>query len=117
MIQYITLQIWFHSQVGKAVDCNSIIDGSSPSGTSSHALVAQLDRVSHYECGGHEFESYLARHSRDLAQLGSALVLGTRGRGFKSHSPDHLANNNRKVVFLMFGPVDPLPYVPQNYSS
>ena len=60
-----------------------------------------MDRVLHYECRGHEFESYLARHVRDLAQLGSALVLGTRGRGFKSHSPDQTETNNRKVVFLL----------------
>ena len=78
MIQYITL-LWFRSQVGKAIDCNSMIAGPSPAGTSRQstiwcgiidgdALVAQLDRVPHYECGGHEFESYLARQTfRDVA--------------------------------------------------
>ena len=33
----------FHSQVGKATDCNSVIIGSSPVGTSKHvAQVAKL---------------------------------------------------------------------------
>ena len=36
-----TAKSWFHSQVGKAEDCNSSIVGSSPAGTSI-ALVAKL---------------------------------------------------------------------------
>lgn len=34
--------IRFHSQVGKAADCNSAIVGSSPAGTSINAQVAKL---------------------------------------------------------------------------
>ena len=64
----------------------------------SVALIAQLDRVSDYESGGCEFDSCLARHSlyleekntqREIAQLGSAPVLGTGGRRFESCFPDH----------------------------
>ncbi len=33
---------WFHGQVGKATDCNSVIIGSSPVGTSICAQVAKL---------------------------------------------------------------------------
>ena len=54
----------------------------------SAVLVAQLDRVPDYESGGCEFESCLARHYREIAQLGSALDLGSRGRRFKSCRPD-----------------------------
>ena len=61
---------WFLSQVGKAIDCNSMIIGPNPVGTSifkqKSAPVAQLDRVSGYEPGGYEFDSCQARH-RDVA--------------------------------------------------
>ena len=58
---------WFLSQAGKAIDCNSMITGSSPVGTSNsflpkgYAPLAQLDRVSDYESGGCEFDSCKAR--------------------------------------------------------
>ena len=84
--------IWFLSQVGKAIDCNSMTVGSNPTGTSiqkktkklskiacnltlivvyyiSIALIAQLDRVSDYESGGCEFDSCLARHSLYLEEI------------------------------------------------
>ena len=32
----IILKRWFLSQVGKAIDCNSMIAGSSPTGTSKN---------------------------------------------------------------------------------
>ncbi len=56
--------VWFLSQVGKASDCNSLIDGSNPPGTSTKASapIDQLDRLSGYEPGGCEFESYWAHH-------------------------------------------------------
>ncbi len=64
--------LWFLSQVGKAIDCNSMSIGSSPVGTSiaseRYAPLAQLDRVSDYESGGCEFDSCKARHKhRDVA--------------------------------------------------
>ena len=53
----------FLSQAGKAIDCNSMIIGSNPVGTSiTNAPLAQLDRVSDYESGGCEFDSCKARH-------------------------------------------------------
>ena len=54
---------WFLGQVGKATDCNSVIIGSSPVGTSicDNALVAQLDRVLDYGSRGCGFDSCLAR--------------------------------------------------------
>lgn len=67
------MRSWFHSQAGKAVDCNSTIAGSNPAGTSNHTLIyikaplAQLDRVSDYESEGCEFDSCKARHKRDVA--------------------------------------------------
>ena len=54
----------FLSQAGKAIDCNSMIIGSNPVGTSiTNAPLAQLDRVSDYESGGCEFDSCKARQN------------------------------------------------------
>ncbi len=41
---------------------------------------------------------------RDVAQLGSALPWGGRGREFKSHRSDHLKRKNRcfAAVFVIF---------------
>ena len=40
---------------------------------------------------------------RDVAQLGSALRLGRRGRTFESCHPDHLEKNSQKVgSFFIF---------------
>ena len=52
-----------------------------------NAPIAQLDRVFDYESKGCGFDSCSARH-RDVAQLGSALDLGSRGHRFKSCHPD-----------------------------
>ena len=35
----IILKRWFLSQVGKAIDCNSMIAGSSPTGTSKKTML------------------------------------------------------------------------------
>ena len=62
---------WFLSQVGKAIDCNSMTAGSNPAGTSSNNLnapLAQLDRVSDYESGGYEFDSCEARQMKIMAE-------------------------------------------------
>ena len=52
--------------------------------------MAQLDRALDYGSKGWEFDSLWAYHFREVAQLGSALGLGPRGRRFKSCLPDHL---------------------------
>lgn len=78
---YNIMALWFHSQVGKASDCNSLIVGSNPSGTSNifihkillifgavfdtllkHAPIAQLDRALDYGSKGCGFDSCWARH-------------------------------------------------------
>ena len=60
---------WFLSQVGKAIDCNSMIAGSNPAGTSkANAPLAQLDRVSDYESGGYEFDSCEARQMKTMTE-------------------------------------------------
>ncbi len=51
-----------------------------------------MDRASDYGSEGYGFDSCLARHNREVAQLGRALGLGPRGRRFKSCLPD-LINN------------------------
>ncbi len=55
-----------------------------------NAPVAQLDRASDYGSEGYGFDSFRARHIREVAQLGRALGLGPRGRRFESCLPDHL---------------------------
>ncbi len=52
------------------------------------APVAQLDRASDYGSEGYGFDSFRARHIREVAQLGRALGLGPRGRRFESCLPD-----------------------------
>ena len=55
-----------------------------------NALIAQLDRAFDYGSKGLGFDSLWAHHlNREVAQLGSALVLGTRGRRFESCLLDH----------------------------
>ena len=50
-----------------------------------------MDSVFDSDSKGCRFESCRARHKvRDVAQLGSALASGARGRVFKSRRPDHL---------------------------
>ena len=36
-------EMWFLSQVGKAIDCNSITAGSSPAGTSKN--ISKIDSI------------------------------------------------------------------------
>ena len=57
-----------------------------------YAPVAQLDRASDYGSEGYGFDSFRARHNREVAQLGRALGLGPRGRRFESCLPDHFKN-------------------------
>ncbi len=69
---------WFHGQVGKATDCNSVIIGSSPVGTSICAQVAKLvDAQDLKSCGpqnpcrfdsgpGHHFSKTTCKSSRDM---------------------------------------------------
>lgn len=57
------------------------------------ALVAQLDRAFDYGSKGSGFDSWLARHYREVVQLGRALGLGPSCCRFKSCLPDHLNYN------------------------
>ncbi len=58
-----------------------------------NAPIAQLDRALDYGSKGWGFDSLWAYHYyREVAQLGSALRLGRRGRRFESCLPDHLNN-------------------------
>ncbi len=47
----------------------------------------------------YRFANHL-REIRDVAQPGSVLVWGTRGRGFKSRHPDHLLKNECFKLFF-----------------
>ena len=82
----IILKRWFLSQVGKAIDCNSMIAGSSPTGTSINYIkkkkksIAILFMVCYY---------IKAICNRNVAQLGSASGLGPEGCRFKSCHSDH----------------------------
>ena len=84
---------------GKAIDCNSMSVGSTPSGTSriflkislvfcgdyaiiyEHAPIAQLDRVLDYESKGCEFDSCWARHLGKQHSLVVHLVWDQRVAG------------------------------------
>ncbi len=67
-----------------------------------YAPVAQLDRVPDYESGGYRFDSCRARHSREIAQFGSASGLGPEGRRFESCFPDQNISSHRKAVVFFF---------------
>ena len=93
---------WFLSQVGKAIDCNSMIVGSNPTGTSNlvkphrYAPLAQLDRVSDYESGGCEFDSCKARQMV-ITALFKHLYKNQLTLILKKYK---LINANRKIHFL-----------------
>ena len=59
------------------------------------------------------FESCQARHlkklNRELAQLGRALDLGSRGQEFESLTPDHWKIFTLRGVFSCSGRDEPLP--------
>jgi hypothetical protein len=57
-------------------------------GEEPRGALAQLARAPALQAGGHRFET--DRLHRGVAQLGSALRSGRRGRGFKYHHPDRL---------------------------
>jgi hypothetical protein len=42
---------------------------------------------------------------RAVAQSGSALAWGARGRGFESRQPDHIFGKKDSQKFLLFGPI------------
>ena len=66
-----------------------------------YAPIAQLDRALDYGSKGWGFESLWAYHfynNREVAQFGSALVLGTRGRRFKSCLLDHFLKSKLGIA-------------------
>ena len=78
---------WFLSQVGKAIDCNSMIAGSSPTGTSKKTILKKFEKK--YCIIVCHLVLYLGICERNVAQLGSASGLGPEGCRFKSCHSDH----------------------------
>ena len=90
---------WFLSQVGKAIDCNSMIAGSSPTGTSKNKYFKK-NKKKYWKIICH-LVLYLGICERNVAQLGSASGLGPEGYGFKSCHPDHYGGLTQLVECLL----------------
>ena len=82
IIETLTIEVDF--VMNQSVDVRGIIliiNGlKSKNQRNRIALVAQLDRASHYGCEGYRFESFQARIAL-IVQLDRALVFGTRNVG------------------------------------
>ena len=67
---------WFLSQVGKAIDCNSMIAGSSPTGTSKTILVKKIKKVLKYCL---PFDIIFRHLSTECSTTWQCIWFGTRG--------------------------------------